>query len=166
MSYEQSWPAYAQPVYQYGNAYPVRRSAPASVHVVAILQYIGGVAAVAGAVVLAILGEMARRQPSRPNIDVMTAEGVALLVWIIAGFFLVCGIIAIVLGRKLQRGRQWARVLLIVLNVLSILGIAYQSVTNAITADTRSLASLIVPVLYLILLNTPAARSWFRAHTY
>ena len=166
MSYQQPWPAYPAPIYQYAPAYPVRRSAPVSVHVVAILQYIGGAAALVGAVLSVILGEVVRRRPIDPNVDVVSAEGMALFMWIVAGFLAFCGIVAIVLGRKAQRGRQWARVVLIMLNVLSIFAVAYESVTDTFATGTRTLPSLIVPVLYLVLLNTRAARSWFRAHTY
>lgn len=166
MSYEQPWPAYPSPIYPYATAYPVRRSAPASVHIVSILQYIGGAVALAGAVLSVIFGEVVRRQPIDPNVEVFSAEGMALVMWILAGFLAFCGIVAIVLGRKAQRGRQWARVVLIVLNVLSILAVAYESVTDTFATGTRTLPGLILPVLYLILLNTRAARSWFRAHTY
>src|SRR3954452_3761446 len=39
----------------YGTPYPVRRSAPASIHTVAIIQYIGGLLALAMAALLAVV---------------------------------------------------------------------------------------------------------------
>src|SRR4029079_12363876 len=39
----------------YGTPYPVRRSAPASIHTVAIIQYIGGLLALAMAALLALV---------------------------------------------------------------------------------------------------------------
>jgi hypothetical protein len=159
--YEQSWPAYPQPGFALGTPYLARRSAPASVHVVAILQYLGGLLVLAGAGVLAGLAAGVVSAPHDPNVDVMTPAGASRLFAVAAGFLAVCGLVAIVLGRKVQRGRSWARVVLIVLNVISVLATLYQSF--AVFHDTRYLAGLALPVLYLILLNTRAARAWCRS---
>jgi hypothetical protein len=90
MSYGYS-PSYPPTRYDYGYAEPTRRSAPASVHLVAIMQYLGGL-------VLLVIGAVA------------------------AAF--------------------------------------------ALGGDTNALFGLVVPVLYVVLLSMPAARSWFRSHTY
>jgi hypothetical protein len=81
-----------------------------------------------------------------------------------AGLIAIVGLIAIWLGRKVQRGRNWARVILIILNVLSLAGTAY-SMYQSRTVDV-SLGGVIIPILCLILLNTRAARSWCHYRTY
>ena len=53
----------------------------------------------------------------------------------------------------------------IVLSALSIAGTLYDGLA-ATGTHTNALGGLVFPVLYLVLLNTPAARSWFRSHTY
>ncbi len=81
-----------------------------------------------------------------------------------AAIVAVVGIIAIWLGRKVQVGRNWARIILIVLNVLSLAGTAYNVITER-TVDV-TIGGVILPVLCLILLNTRAARSWCHYRTY
>ena len=87
----------------------------------------------------------------------------ALVLLVAAGVLAVLALITLVIARKLQRGRQWARALVLFLSVVSVASVAYSFYT---TADPRSAAGLFLPVLYLILLNTRAARSWFRAHNW
>jgi hypothetical protein len=140
--------AYGYDYYPYQET--LRRSAPASVHLVAILQYLGGLALVViAALMLLVAGGGRLRTGAIPV--------AALLVFV--------GLVVIAIGRKLQRGRQWARVLVIVLSALSIAGTLYDGLV-ATGTHTNALGGLVFPVLYLVLLNTPAARSWFRSHTY
>jgi hypothetical protein len=67
----------------------------------------------------------------------------------------------LVIARKLQRGRQWARVTVLLLSVLSIAGTGYEVWQ---LGDRHLLPGLALPVLYVLLLNTRAARSWFAEH--
>jgi hypothetical protein len=69
-----------------------------------------------------------------------------------------------VIGRKLQHGRQRARVLAVLLSRARPRRRAVRRFTQE--TSPRNLAGIVVPVLYLGLLNTPSAGSWFRAHTY
>jgi len=154
---------YATPQYTAYPPAPVdqpRPSAPPSVHAVAILHYLSGLlqlAAAAALVALATGGVLARET------DFFAPSRTAQLADLIAGALALSGLITIVLGRKLQRGRQWARMLMI---IWTLLGIAAAVVTTTQTGDVRAAAGLTFPALYLILLNTPAARSWFRWHTW
>jgi len=130
----------------------VHRSAPASVRTVTIAHYLGGVTLL----VLAALMVVATRHGFGDTVPelVRTAALPG------AAVFAVAGLLVIAIGRKLRRGRQWARVLVLVLSVLSAAGTLYDGL---LAAGTRSNAfGLVFPVLYLILLNTPAARAWFR----
>jgi hypothetical protein len=152
---------YAHPPF-YPPAYPVRRTAPLSVHAVAVLQYLGGALAwfvTAFAVVLAV--QSARQEP-HPSSDLIHPQVFAAMMAIAAGVLGICGLVAFVLGRKLQRGREWARVVLIVLNVLSALAVAAETVTGPRAIE--HLVALVVPGLYLVLLNTGAARAWCRRY--
>ena len=153
----------------YGTPYPVRRSAPASIHTVAIIQYIGGILALVGAALLALVavGGASRYSADIEQYGDLSRTGlttVATLFGVVAAFVAVVGLIAIWLGRKLQRGRNWARIILIILNVLSVAGTVYNVVTQQ--GANGYLTGLIIPVLCLILLNTRAARSWCHYHTY
>ncbi len=90
---------------------------------------------------------------------------------IVAVVLLLISLLYFLIARKLQRGRQWARVLVLIFCVLGFLGTALQLFTLfQLDADPVMLgaagSSLIGPVLFVILLNTAAARSWFRYQTY
>jgi hypothetical protein len=141
----------------------MRTTAPLSLHVVAIFQYLGGLAMLGVAALFAVamsdvvaqwdvpLGNRA------PDLTGLVAVGVAV--------FAVVGLVAIVLGRKVQRGRNWARVLLSVLNGLSLASVAWQVYSTGLL-NASAIVSLALPALSLILLNTRAARSWCHYRTY
>jgi hypothetical protein len=143
--------------------YAMRTTAPVSLHVVAIFQYLGGLVMLGIAALFGFAAsDMLDRYGDRLGAD---ATGFAPVIAVVVTSFAVVGLIAIVLGRKVQRGRNWARVVLILLNVLSVLSVAWQTYTTSLfTAAT--IVSLAMPVLFLILLNTRAARSWCRYGTY
>jgi hypothetical protein len=153
-------PTYPPTQIDYGYPEPARRSAPASVHVVAIMQYLGGlVLLVLGAVAAAVALGGERYIDSAPVAADLRGAGLA-----IGAVFAFVGLLTLVIGRKIQRGRQWARVLVLVLSVLSIVGTLYTGLVRG--DETNALTGLVVPVIYVVLLNTAAARSWFRRHTY
>lgn len=167
MSYGYGQPyavAYApQPAY----GPPARRTAPPGVHVLAILQYLAGlvtlgVAALVTWAAVAVANGTHTDLYGTPLADDL--KGAATVLGVIAGVTALFGLITIVLGRKLQRGRQWARVIVIMLSVLSLGSVAV-SIALAQRVDI-SIAGLAYPVLCLILLNTGAARSWFRYRTW
>jgi hypothetical protein len=165
MSYgysQQQYAAYAPPAYAY--APPARRSAPPSVHVIAILQYLSGFGALVTAAIAGYFVYVSSQQTPHPSQDVISPEGAMRLFGLAAAVFAVVGLITIFLGRKLQRGRQWARVLVLILSVLSIACVV-ASVAVGGAAQTWA-SGLVYPVLCLVLLNTRAARSWFRWHTW
>lgn len=147
----------------YGGQYVSRASAPASIQTVAILQYLGGLVVLAGAVLFALLAAKAVQLPSNPANQFVAADAESRLFVVGAVFLGISGLVAIVLGRKVQRGRNWARWILVLLSVLSLVSTVYQSYQ---LGDSRYYGGLVLPVLYLILLNTRAARSWCRYHTY
>jgi hypothetical protein len=147
----------------YGGQYVSRRSAPASVQTVAILQYVGGLLALAGAVLFALLAAKTVTPPANTVSRVVAADAQSRVFVAGAVFFAISGIIAIWLGRKVQRGRNWARWILIVLSVLSLVSTVYQSYQ---LGNSSYYGGVVLPILYLILLNTRAARSWCRYHTY
>jgi len=171
MSYGYGQPqyaAYAPPPPAYGHA--GRRSAPPGVHVLAILQYLAGLVTLGVAALFAwaaiVVANGTYEDISGTPIadDLIDSEGAAVVLGVIAGVVALFGLITILLGRKLQRGRQWARVIVLMLSILSLASVA-ASVALTQQIDV-SIASVAYPVLCLILLNTGAARSWFRYRTW
>lgn len=164
MSYGYAHPQYTAyptaPAYQ-----PTRRSAPPSVHTLAFLQYLGGLIQLAAAVAMVALPSTGLLTDGARFDDVRIADGAVLsqVSYAAAAVLAVGALISFTIGRKLQRGRQWARVLVIVLSILPVAAVTFQFTT---TGDPASAAGLLGPALYLILLNTRAARSWFRYHTW
>jgi hypothetical protein len=155
------WPAPAP--YPVRPSYPVRRSAPASVHILAFLFYLGMLvfALAAGTVgVVTATGQLPTDQVAGyAAADELTVGGIVL-----ASVLGVVALIHLLLGRALQRGRQWARVLLLVFAVLGLLGAGADVFLEGTVSLTAT--SLVGPVLTIVLLNTRAARSWFRYGTY
>jgi hypothetical protein len=136
---------------------------------VAIIQYIGGLLALAMAALLALVafGGASRYSDDINRYGDLSRTGIttiATLFGVMAAIVAIVGIIAIWLGRKVQVGRNWARIILIVLNVLSLAGTAYNVFTTR-TVDV-TISGVILPALCLILLNTRAARSWCHYRTY
>lgn len=163
MSY--GYPYSPQPVY--APQYQMRHSAPVSIHIVAILQYLGGLFALAVAGLLALVavrgsGALSNGHLSQLHLDDKSTVGIVF--GLTAGFAALFGLIAIWIGRRLQVGRNWARVLLILLNLISVAGTVFSFATAQ--AQGSILVSLAFPLLYLILLNTRAARSWCKYRTY
>jgi hypothetical protein len=162
-----SYPTYAPP--RPAPAYwQPRRSAPPSVHVIAFLHYLGGAVALAAAAVVAFLAVQfdrdAQIQAELANIEPELADLAGPALGIVAGVLAFFALIALFIGRKLQRGRQWARVLVLILCALSVAGVVFTIVAGG--SATYNLGSLFFPVLTLILLNTRAARSWFGHRTW
>ena len=170
--------AYPYQPQSYQPAYQPRTSAPFSVHFVAFFIYLGGLFILLGALAVGAVAVGATQLPTdrvpEQYRNMITGVGVG-----IAVFLLLFSLLYFLIARKLQRGRQWARILVLILSVLGIIGgvlqilaavgmsgggdVADQTRTGAIVAAG---ASLIGPVLFTVLLNTSAARSWFRYRTY
>lgn len=74
------------------------------------------------------------------------------------------GLFALAIGRKLRRGRQWVRLSLLVASGCNLAGTLYFGIV--VGKRTNPLLGVVAPVLCLILLNTPAARTWFRRRRY
>jgi hypothetical protein len=156
MSYGYS-PNYPPTQIDYGYPEPARRSAPASVHVVAVMQYLGGlVLMILGAVAAADTLGGGRYLDGAPITTDVRGAGLPVGAVLVFG-----GLLAVAVGRKIQRGRQWARMLVLVLSALSVVGTLYTGLVRE--GQTNVLTGLVVPVIYLVLLNTTAARSWFRS---
>jgi hypothetical protein len=145
---------------QYPPAYPypqARTSAPVSVHLAAFVLYLSGLLVlVAAAAVFAVTrgagpNGAVPAEVTRAGLPAAIALGLYALCWLFV-------------GRKVQRGRQWARVLVLTLSVLSVAGGVLEVLHSG--ASGLAVGQFVVPVLLVVLLNTTAARSWFRYHTY
>ena len=137
---------------------PAPPRAPVGVHIVAVLQYVTGIVLILAAVAIGIVtfneGRVGDTELPESVRGAVTGAGIA-----IAALALVAGLIAISIGRRVHRGRQGARVLVLVLSALSLAANVYTLITTGV-ADP--LSGLVLPTLYLVLLNTRAARDWFR----
>ena len=162
-----SHPAYyTRPAY-YGRPALVagyrRARAPASVHLVALTQYVAGLAALlaAGGVVLLLYGrgrvldEQRMRIPDTVQRRVL--QGQAGLVMAVATALI--AVLWLVIARSLQHGQQWARLTVLMLSLLAVAATGYEAWR---LRTVPALAGPALPLLYLLLLNTRAARSWFR----
>jgi hypothetical protein len=140
-----------------------RATAPASVHIVALFQYVGGLLtllAATGVVLLVygrgkVLDEQRIRIPDTMRRQIV--EGQAGLVMAIG--LAVVALMWLLIARSLQRGGQWARITVLMLSVLSIAATGWDAWHFR---NGQVLAGVALPLLYLLLLNTRAARSWFR----
>jgi hypothetical protein len=160
--------AYAYQPQQAWQPYPVRSTAPISLHIVAIFQYLGGVLMLGAAALLALAAARVTPKwdlPAGNSVYTTRPETLTLATYVVIGTIALFGLIALVLGRKLQNGRNWVRVLLTLLNGLSVAGGVYQGYTAGAPYAT-TLMSVAFPLLFVILLNTRAARNWCHYRTY
>jgi uncharacterized membrane protein YhaH (DUF805 family) len=130
------------------------------VHIVAVLQYVTGVVLILAAGVIGVItfndGRIGDTSVPESIRGAVTGLGLA-----IAALALVAGFIALSIGRRLHRGRRGARLLVLVLSAVS-LGINVYTLVTTGVADP--LSGLVLPTSYLVLLNTPPVRAWFRRY--
>lgn len=138
------------------------RHAPLGVHIVAVLQYLSGTVLLVLAAVIGVVafndGLVGGRELPASVRAAVTGAGPAIAVLLI-----VAGLLALLLGRRLHRGRQWARVVVLAVSGAS-LGVNGWSLVRTGLADP--LSGLVLPALYLVLLNTRPARAWFARRGY
>jgi hypothetical protein len=147
---------------------PARTTAPVSLHLVAVVQYLGGLLTLALATILGLAAANLFPRLEYTVGDstwVSRPADVTPIVAVVVAVLALVGLTAIVLGRKVQRGRNWARIVLIVLHALSAAGAAWQAYTLA-DRSGPAVAAIATPVVFLVLLNTRAARSWCQRRTY
>lgn len=140
---------------------PARPGAPGSVRVVAAVHYAVAatcLGAAALAMVIAADSQALAGTALPPRVrENLTAVGVGTaLALTLAGFA------ALVIGRKLRRGRRWARALVYGLSVPSI---ALTLWAGAQGHAQHVFAGLVLPVVYVTLLSTAPARGFFRRGT-
>jgi len=96
--------------------------------------------------------------------DVFTNDGAAGQAgWVMAAGLGIVALMWLIIARSLQRGQQWARITVLTLSVLSIAATGYDAWHFQ---DSQVLVGIALPVLYVMLLSTRAARSWFRWGTW
>jgi uncharacterized BrkB/YihY/UPF0761 family membrane protein len=138
-----------------------RRSAPASVHIVALFQYLGALLTLAAAALAAMIARGATRGAPLDRVPANIRTGLTGAGLVIAVTLGVLGLLWLLVARKLQRGRPWARFTVVALSLLSIAGTGYN---YWLGRQPDVLAGLALPLLYLTLLSTHAARAWFRGN--
>jgi len=144
-----------------------RVTAPASVHLVALCQYVAGLLVLLGAAGIVLLryghGRIIdeNRIQVPPAVRERIADGQA--VTVMAAGLAVLALMWLIIARSLQRGQQWARMTVLTLAMLSIGATLYESWRYQ---DEQVLLGLVLPLLYVALLCTRAARAWFRWGTW
>jgi hypothetical protein len=137
----------------------LRHRAPPSIQTAALVQYLGALLTLAAA---AAAETIARGRPHYAVLDRVpdsVRQNVGMGGRVIAVALAVLGLCWLLVARKLQRGRQWARHTVM---VLSLLGVATAVYLAGLRHDPRVLAGLALPALCAMLLSTDAARSWCR----
>jgi len=144
-----------------------RVTAPASVHLVALCQYVAGLLVLLGAAGIVLLryghGRIIdeNRIQVPPAVRERIADGQA--VTVMAAGLAVLALMWLIIARSLQRGQQWARMTVLTLAMLSIGATLYEAWRYQ---DEQVLLGLVLPLLYVALLCTRAARAWFRWGTW
>jgi hypothetical protein len=133
--------------------------APVGVQVVALVQYLGAVLLIAAAGVATLIARGVTRYAVVNRIPEPVRHGVAGGGLVIPITLAVLGLFWFVIAHHLELGRQWARATVLILSLLSGAALGYDAWRSR---DVDLLLGLALPLLYLMLLNTRAARSWFR----
>ena len=92
-----------------------------------------------------------------PAVRERIADGQAVTVMAVG--LAVLALMWLIIARSLQRGQQWARMTVLTLAMLSIGATLYEAWRYQ---DEQVLLGLVLPLLYVALLCTRAARAWFR----
>jgi hypothetical protein len=132
---------------------------PAGVQLVALVQYLSALLVIAAAGVAALIARGVTRYAVVERIPESVRQGVAGGGLVIPIALAVLGLSWFVIANYLERGRQWARTTVLMLSVLGAAGIVYAAWRSR---DSDVLYILALPLLYLTLLNTRQARTWFR----
>ena len=144
-----------------------RVTAPASVHLVALCQYVAGLLVLLGAAGIVLLRYGHGRIIDENRIQVPQAVRDRIVGgqagWVMAAGLGVLAVMWLIIARSLQRGQQWARMTVLTLAMLSIGMTLYDAWRFR---DGPVLVGLALPLLYVLLLSTRAARSWFRWGTW
>jgi hypothetical protein len=137
------------------------------VHIVALFQYVVGLLVLLGAAGIVVLRYGHGRVVDENRIQVPAAVRERIdtgqAVWVMAAGLGILALMWLIIARSLQRGQQWARMTVLTLAMLSIGATLYEAWRFA---DQQLLVGLILPLLYVLLLCTRAARSWFRWGTW
>jgi hypothetical protein len=133
--------------------------APVGVQAVALVQYLGAVLLIAAAGLATLIARGITRYAAVDRIPAPVRHGVAGGGLVIPITLAVLGLFWFVIAHHLELGRQWARTTVLVLSVVTGAAVGYDAWRSR---DPDLLLGLALPLLYLMLLNTRAARSWFR----
>ncbi len=136
-----------------------RPSAPASVHLVALGLYLAALSTLVLAAAVAAVALRQNRYVPVDRVPGQVRQGLAGGGLVIAVALAVLALAWLFIARRLQRGASWARGVVVTFSLL-ILALGLYAGWRA--HDPRPLVVTLVPLLYLLLLGTRAARSWFR----
>lgn len=132
---------------------------PAGVQVVTLVQYLGGLLLLAAAGLATLIARGVTRYAVIDRIPESVRRNVATGGLVIPITLAVLGLFWFVIAHHLGLGRQWARTTMLVLSVVGVAGFGYGAWRSR---DPELALGLVLPLLYLVLLNTRAARKWFR----
>ena len=137
MAEQPAAPAPAQP----------RPPRPLGVTVVAILQILGGILLVLGGAALAAV----------PQLVELPLPGFGFLFGGLGAFFIVIGILALLVGWGLWAGKGWAWWLTVILQALGIVS----SLASLALGDPTAIASLIIAAIILYYFFKPHVKAYF-----
>jgi hypothetical protein len=140
-------------------AAPERR--PGAVTASYVIWLIGAILSLIGAVFAVVIGIIALTGGAVLGGIAGAAVGSVILIFAI--FVFVVAIIELVIVTRMRDGRNWARVTLTVLGILSLLGtISPWFSGDATSSSPWNLVSVVIVLLAIILMYVPAANAYFR----
>lgn len=131
---------------------------PASVVMVALLQYLGSLLTLVAAGVATLVVRGVARNPAVDRVPEPIRRGIAGGGPVIPVTLAVLGVVWLVIAHHLLGGRPWARYTMLMLSLLGFAGTLYEA---WLSHDRRVVAAATLPLLFLALLNTEGARRWF-----
>lgn len=131
---------------------------PGWVTFAAVMQFIGAGALILAGLILAIMGPfVADAIAEDPEVNPEFADLGGALLAVVGVIAILFGVLALVLGIYLLKGRQWARILTLVFAFIGgILGLL-----SLVLGDPSSLLGTVLNTLVIVGLLLPVSRQWF-----
>lgn len=141
-------------------AAPARR--PGAVTAAYVIWLIGAIVSLIGSIFALIVGVVAIGAGAAIGGVVGAATGVVVLIFAI--FVFIVALIELFIVNRMRDGRNWARVVLTILGILSLLGSIIPWFTAGWnTTSTWSVVQVVVLVIAIVLMYVPAANAYFAA---
>ncbi len=140
---------------------PQQRQRPIGVTILAILEVLGGILLLFGALGMFAIGAVINSQ------DLISQLGTDVPQWFldlspwvfvaIGAVMLIFAIVAFILAWGFLKGKKWAWILGVIFAVLQIIS----GVFSLFTSGASGIISLVIPILILVYLMMASTKAWF-----